>query len=354
MWVSFIIWVFVILPNNIYTSESEDIRQPDPLMTVSAGDSVTLRCLISEDLRDHIVWYKQRSGQRPYIVAMMQKYMTDSVFYNEFNSQRFSIEKDTGVCNLKISHVTSSDEAMYYCGIKSFQVVFAGGTYLALKGSQNNQLQLNVSVIQHPGSATVYRGETVTLLCSVLSELTTAEMKMFWFRSDSEKSAPQIIYTRDQSDQCEINSATQNCTHNLSKNIFRQTDTGIYYCALITCGKIFFGNGTKINMEKPVVNSIVIILGVLLGVCVVVIIVQAVSNYNKEKYYHKREIVQDFENEHPSSQSCEVVNLHYAAPHFKERISRRTRNKDLQESVYSHLNDLSVTDHSVIEYTSAS
>ncbi|XP_073710686.1 immunoglobulin kappa light chain-like [Misgurnus anguillicaudatus] len=232
------------------TSESEDVRQPDPMMIVSAGDSVTLRCLILKDLRDHIVWYKQRSGQRPYIIVMVQKFMKDPVFQHEFNSKRFSIEKDTGECNLTISHVTSSDEAMYYCGIKSFEVVFAGGTYLALKGPQNNQQQLNVSVVQHPVSATVYRGETVTLLCSVLSELITEEMRMFWFRTDSEKSAPQIIYTRDQRDQCEINSAKQNCTYNLSKDIFSQTDTGIYYCALITCGKIFFGNGTQINMGK--------------------------------------------------------------------------------------------------------
>lgn len=39
-------------------------------------------------------------------------------------------------------------------------------------------------------------------------------------------------------------------------------------------------------IEKPV-EYIVIILGVLLGVCVVVITAQAVSYYKEEKYYKK-------------------------------------------------------------------
>nr|XP_055034462.1 immunoglobulin kappa light chain-like [Misgurnus anguillicaudatus] len=342
--VSFIIWGSFILLNHLYLSKSEVVIQPDRVMTVSAGDSVTLRCKFSRDHSDPIVWYKQRPGKQPYIVAMVQKFVAQPVFYNEFISPRFTIETGKKVCHLNISNVASSDEAMYYCGWRKFEIIFAEGTFLTLKGSQNQQ-KFNVSVIQHPGSATVHPGESVSLLCSVLSELTTAEMRMFWIRSDSEKSAPQIIYTRNQSDQCEIKSATQNCTYNLSKDIFSQTDAGIYYCALITCGKIFFGNGTKINMEKPV-DFIVIILGVLLGVCVVVITVQAASSHKQERYCN-RENVQDFENEHPSSQGCEAVNLHYAAPHFKEGKNRKARHKDTQESVYSQLNDLSVIEYRI-------
>ncbi|XDV37408.1 hypothetical protein PO909_007012 [Leuciscus waleckii] len=128
----------------------------------------------------------------------------------------------------------------------------------------------------------VHSGDTVTLMCSVLSEYNTADIRMFWFRSESGKS--EILYTQNKS---ETDSA-QNCTFSLSKNIVSQVDTGTYYCAVVTCGKILFGNGTKLNMVKPV-DPLVMILSVLLGVCVVVITAQAILSHKKEKYYCNKE-----------------------------------------------------------------
>ncbi|KAI7801785.1 hypothetical protein IRJ41_017677 [Triplophysa rosa] len=349
MWVSFMSCVSVILLN-MYTSKSEFASQPDPVMSVSVGDNVILRCFILNNYDDPVVWYKQTSGQQPSIVALVQmvKYVENPDFYNEFKSQkRFTIEKANGMCHLKITNVTASDEGMYYCGGKNYEIFFAGGTYLNLKGLQNTQHELYVSVLQRPASVSVHSGDTVMLMCSVLSERTSEDIRMFWFRSDSGKSVPQIIYTYNQSDQCEIDSATQNCTNNLYKDIVSQTDAGMYYCALITCGKILFGNGTKIHVEKSV-ESIVIILGVLLGFCVVVIIAQAVSYHKKARHYYNRENVQDTDKHHPSSQDCDA--LHYAAPHFKEGKNRRMRRKEApQDSVYSQLNYLRVTDHTIFE-----
>ncbi|KAI7801786.1 putative immune-type receptor 13 precursor [Triplophysa rosa] len=330
-----------------YTSESEVVSQSDPVMSVSVGDNVTLRCSVLKDYNEPIVWYKQTPGQQPYIVAMMQKYVENPDFYNEFKSQkRFSTEKFKGEYHLRISNVTASDEGMYYCGWKKFEIDFAGGTYLTLKDTRH---ELYVSVLQRPASVSVHSGDTVMLMCSVLSERTSEDIRMFWFRSDSEKSVPQIIYTYNQSDQCEIDSATQNCTNNLYKDIVSQTDAGMYYCALITCGKILFGNGTKIHVEKSV-ESIVIILGVLLGVCVVVIITQAVSYHKKQRHYYNRENVQDTDKEHPSSQDCDAVHLHYAAPHFKEVKNRRMKGKEAPlDSVYSQLNDLRMVEYRITE-----
>lgn len=116
-------------------------------------------------------------------------------------------------------------------------------------GSQNNQYK-SVSVLQHPVSEPVQSGDTVTLLCSVLSEYNTADIRMFWFRSESGKS--EILYTHNQSNYCETDSA-RNCTFSLSKNIVSQMDAGTYYCAVVTCGKILFGNGTNINMGKSLI-----------------------------------------------------------------------------------------------------
>lgn len=106
-----------------------------------------------------------------------------------------------------------------------------------------------MSVLQHPESEPVRSGDTVTLQCSVLYEHSNTDLRMFWFRSDSGQSVPEILYTSNQSNQCETDS-TRSCTFKLFKNIHSQMDTGTYYCAVVTCGKILFGNGTRINMSK--------------------------------------------------------------------------------------------------------
>lgn len=116
-------------------------------------------------------------------------------------------------------------------------------------GSKNNRYKSKVSVLQHPESEPVQSGDTVTLQCSVLYEHSTTDIRMFWFRSDSGKPVPEILYTYNQSNQCETDS-TRSCTFKLSKNISSQMDTGTYYCAVVTCGTILFGNGTKINISK--------------------------------------------------------------------------------------------------------
>lgn len=100
----------------------------------SAGDNVTLRCFILIDHSDPITWYKQTAGHQPQAVAMVQKLVKNPIFFNNFESSHFSIETDSSKCHLTISNVTSSDEAMYYCGWRKYEIYFAGGTYLALKG----------------------------------------------------------------------------------------------------------------------------------------------------------------------------------------------------------------------------
>ncbi|XP_051514486.1 uncharacterized protein LOC127418134 [Myxocyprinus asiaticus] len=206
--------------------------------------------------------------------------------------------------------------------------------------SQNNQHKFNVSIHQHPVSESVHPGDTVTLLCSVLSERRTPEIRMFWFRSDSGKSVPEIIYTRHRSNQCEIDSFMQSCTYSLTKIIVNQTDTGTYYCAVITCGRILFGDGTKINMIKQV-DPVVIVLGVLLGVCVAIISSQAVLSHKKERYNCNREKeLRDIKKEQPSSQDCDAVHLNYAALHFKKGKTKRERMKGEppRDSVFTSVN----------------
>ncbi|XP_073777167.1 novel immune-type receptor 13 isoform X1 [Danio rerio] len=318
-------------------------------MMASVGENVTLRCIILQEHSDPITWYKQTAGHQPLAVAMTQKLAQTPVFFNNFQPSHFSIEVESETCNLKIYNVTSSDEATYYCGWRKYETYFGRGTYLALKGSKNNQHKSKVSVVQHPASHSVRSGDALMLICSVLSEHSTEDIKMFWFRSDSgDKPVPEILYTNNQSLQCESD-FTHSCTFNLSINTVSQMDTGTYYCAVATCGRILFGNGTKINMVEPV-DHLLIILGVLLGLCVVVIIAQIISRHIKERHYND-EGLYNSERRHPSNQEQDTGELNYAALNVIERKHRRVHRKaeTPQDGFYSQVNYSSVTDLSTAE-----
>lgn len=47
----------------------------------------------------------------------------------------------------------------------------------------------------------------------------------------------------------ENGSSTQSCVYSFSQTDLTPSDAGIYYCAVATCGKIQFGNGTELIIE---------------------------------------------------------------------------------------------------------
>ncbi|RXN15602.1 zinc finger BED domain-containing 1-like protein [Labeo rohita] len=110
------------------------------------------------------------------------------------------------------------------------------------------------TVLQQPVFDRLHPGDSVTLQCSVISQICAGQYSVYWFRHSSGYSHPGIIYTDDnRSDQCmersENGSSTQSCVYSLSQTELRPSDTGIYYCAVATCGKIHLGNGTKLIIE---------------------------------------------------------------------------------------------------------
>ncbi len=113
---------------------------------------------------------------------------------------------------------------------------------------------IRTTVLQEPVSYRLHSGDSVTLHCSVISQICAGEYSVYWFRHSSGRSDPGIIYTHDNSsDQCmkrsENGSSTQSCVYSLSQTELTTSDAGIYYCAVATCGKIHLGNGTKLNIE---------------------------------------------------------------------------------------------------------
>ena len=113
--------------------------------------------------------------------------------------------------------------------------------------------QKSVKVEQSPAAASVQPGRAVTLQCSFLSQKKENrvqcpdEHSVFWFRAGSGGSHPNIIYPHRNSS---CDRKDRSCVYSLSKTIQSSADNGTYYCAVVTCGEILFGEGTKVNTSK--------------------------------------------------------------------------------------------------------
>ncbi|KAF5896280.1 putative immune-type receptor 15a precursor, partial [Clarias magur] len=227
----------------VQLDSAQAANQPNSVITAGVGDNVTLHCFrLKQDNTDSIIWYKQQIGQKPHVIVQVR---SEPIHEDGFNPPKFSIEKENKGCHLKIAKVEPSDEAMYYCGHVTFFTSFINGTFLSVKDKPD----VKVSVSQSSVSDSVPAGASVTLQCSVLSESRAAELQVLWFRAAPPQSHPQIIYTHHNSGhQCESGSPTHTCVYNFSKNILSHNDTGTYYCAVVLCGKIIFGNGTRVQL----------------------------------------------------------------------------------------------------------
>lgn len=133
--------------------------------------------------------------------------------------------------------------------------------------SESNGIR-RTTVLQEPVSDRLHPGDSVTLYCSVISQICAGEYSVYWFRHSSGRSDPGIIYTHgNSSDQCmkrsENGSSTQSCVYSLSQTELTTSDAGIYYCAVATCGKIHLGNGTKLNIEGTYIFNFLNIFDVI-------------------------------------------------------------------------------------------
>ncbi|XP_053361919.1 uncharacterized protein LOC128531795 [Clarias gariepinus] len=326
-----LMWMTVMLLNLIDSVQTYDVNQTNPLITADVGDNVILHCFrLKEETGGAIVWYKQILGHEPRVMVTIQQ---ESIYEDEFKSPRFSIEKEKGSWHLKIDHVEPSDEAMYYCGFRNFLTTFGKGSFLYVKGKPD----VEVSVFQSGGLDSVPAGASVTLQCSVLSESRAAELQVLWFRAAPPQSHPQIIYTHhNSSHQCESGSFTHTCVYNFSKNILSLSDTGTYYCAVVLCGKIIFGNGTQVLLKNnPDPKGIY--LAVVVAVCLIVIFAQAVFICKMRNCEQSRvRSQQDSVLKKTSNQDCGAVELNYAALHFNKKNAKRATRKR-EDCVYSEV-----------------
>ncbi|XP_015234688.1 PREDICTED: uncharacterized protein LOC107087552 [Cyprinodon variegatus] len=139
------------------------------------------------------------------------------------------------------------------------------------------------AVIQDSLSDTVHEGDSVNLQCSIFaqSEKKTCpeESRVFWLRFSSVEKRPSLIYAQKEVEgKCEHNpdpQSGQSCVFSFVKDNISFLDTGTYYCALAACGRVVFGNGTKLEFQDisntySRRNNSLLLLSVILPLMVIV------------------------------------------------------------------------------------
>ncbi|XP_036452914.1 immunoglobulin kappa light chain-like [Colossoma macropomum] len=219
---------------------------------IQSGQSITLNCPFATFDAVTTAWLKQTPGEKLLLIAAAFR-ATPVKYHNGFNkSGRFNASREKSSFTLSISNAEPSDSATYYCSVADFSdTALLGCTVLVLKGSSSSLS----AVLQPPVSDPVELGGDTTLQCSILTDTSAGEHSVYWFRHGSGESHPGIIYTHgNRSDECkkssETDSPTQSCVYKLPKRNLSLSDAGTYYCAVLTCGEIIFGNGTKLDFVE--------------------------------------------------------------------------------------------------------
>ncbi|XP_038555609.1 signal-regulatory protein beta-2-like [Micropterus salmoides] len=251
-----------------------------PVTTVQLGDSATFTCVLpNEELSSRkLHWYKQRAGDTLKLIMTLWK-SAKPEYAPEFSELRLKVNTAKNISNLTILRTIQEDEGMYHCAITAWINPEWSGTYLLVKG--DTQRTSNYTVIQGTTVSDPDRpGDSITVQCSVLSDSDNktcpGDHSVYWFRAGSDKSHPDIIYTDGNGrDECDKRSDSQkSCVYRFSKNV-SSSDAGTYYCAVATCGEIFFGEGTKVDIHGAIwsqkASAILILLCAVLAISLIVI-----------------------------------------------------------------------------------
>ncbi|XP_068181288.1 uncharacterized protein [Antennarius striatus] len=319
-----------------------------PLIVVELGDSFTLKCPIVKEGHTLFYWYKLKLGYMVETVAVGTHSGVSR--QGRFNNARFTLTKQNTHYFLRVTNVSKEDEATYLCQSgPTYALNFTGGTILAVKDSKNKKTSIIVQQI--PETASVQVGDSIRFQCSLVFKnkdirvQCPGERSVHWFRAGSGESHPSVIYTHRHSVDEEEN---KSCVYSLSKSIKDTSDSGTYFCAVVTCGEILFGNGTKVDAKTGDLYPFVFVLGTLLACCVIVIISLIVFRHKRPLCEHckggaaasNREVLNRSAQDQSDNVEGETVELNYAALNFSSRTRERwTNNRDTQDCTYSSVRE---------------
>ncbi|XP_054880508.1 uncharacterized protein LOC129354963 [Poeciliopsis prolifica] len=316
-------------------TQTNEVPHQINLKVVDVGGDVTLYCPGSNKKGDFFYWYKQPLGHMLQTVAT--SVLDEPKLTEQFKNDRFKFTPGDSQYSLTIKDINKEDEATYFCqsGAAYFQT-FSTGIYVVVNDCKS---QTVTHVRQTPETTSVQKGDTVNLQCSLLSSSrentnhNPSDYNVYWFRAGFGESRLSFIYTQNNS----YDACNSSRVFNLSKSIHNSSDTGIYYCAVITCGNVLFGKGTKVEMSSQF-NPVVLVLIVLLACCMTLIISLIV--YIKQKVFGHSEGPlgrQKPLGNQPSDTDARGDEANYVALNFSSRKTKgvKKRIESPPECVYS-------------------
>uniref|UniRef100_A0A672GAD6 Ig-like domain-containing protein n=1 Tax=Salarias fasciatus TaxID=181472 RepID=A0A672GAD6_SALFA len=292
--------------------------------TADVGQTVTLKCncQIKEMLLCY--WFKQSLGEKPKLLSTFFSHKDTGNLEKEFiEDSRFALDVGSYKNDLAISDLRISDSATYFCVASNlYNFEFCEGITVSV---QDSGLPIETSIYQSV-SGTNQTRDSVMLNCMVHTRGCDQEHRVYWFKSSGD-SHPGLIYTHgDGSDQCDRTPSTQphTCIYNLPMKSLSQPHAGTYYCAVIACGRIVFGNGTTLDFNGEAESStLVYFLGTALALTTILIVSLAFAVYKLCKRLHCAAVRRE-----------DGETLHYAAVEkFKGKTSKRK--STTSECVYS-------------------
>ncbi|XP_038153572.1 uncharacterized protein LOC119791501 [Cyprinodon tularosa] len=323
------------------------LNAPDniPLIQTGLGETVNLTCNTSGHENGLFFWYKMNYG---YMVQTIASGTFGSIKRkNPFLESRFQIDNKGSMHILTIINVSKEDEAIYFCQSgAAYKLAFVNGTNLAVNDSRNKKY---LYVGQTLDVKSISLGTEVTLQCSLFSERTekesldqcTDEHNVFWFRAQSE-SNPGFIYVDKK--RCG-KQAERSCEYRLSKTVKNPLDTGTYYCAVVTCGEILIGEGTKVEIRQEFCLYAIVLCGLL--ACSVLVNIALIFTRKKPKQLHDNhqgDLIDAAHTELDEDQpynvrESEEDGMNYVALNFSARKPTRWKNKreTSDECTYSNI-----------------
>ncbi|XP_024118400.1 uncharacterized protein LOC112139800 [Oryzias melastigma] len=322
----------------IHPKLSSSVQQKEDFLSVYVGGNVTLKCSNDDQTIKQIFWYKQSFGQKPQIISSSFLYSTVETFFDEFkNNSRFKLDIENKNNLLKITYLKISDSATYHCiSSDSYSITFLE-SYSVLMKDPSSYIQTSVD---QSSSENIHPGDSVTLNCTVHTGSCDGEHRVYWFK-DSEDSHPELIYTHGgRKDQCERkkNTQTHSCVYNLHMKNLTESHAGIYYCAVVSCGHILFGNRIKLDFAVPL-NSMILhtLVGLLTIMSVLVVfllfLLWKINKRNNHTSTEERSPAAPLRS--PEAENKDTESLHYAAINVKRSNRSRQKNGSNIDCVYS-------------------
>ncbi|RVE67556.1 hypothetical protein OJAV_G00103880 [Oryzias javanicus] len=327
-----------ILLGAVSMVQTLELPEEIPLIEAELGDNVTFTCFSQDSDQALVYWYKYRYGYMIHTISMG----SFGHFKEQFADSRVNaMKKDDKHIILTITNVSKEDEATYFCQVgSSYNMEFVNGSHLAVKGPKNKPRSGFVK--QSPNLELVLLGNTVNLQCSVPSKMNgcAGERRVYWYKVGS-KSHADILHTSSFS--CDGPEGT--CVYNLSKTIQTFSDSGVYSCAVDSCGEILFGDGTRVKIKDAQCPHISI-FGTLLACSVLLNVVLFLVRLRQKGTFTlcKSDVASSSlaeqlgsAEDQPNSGDLEGTEMYYAALEFMPGHPRRPKIKEnpAEDYIYS-------------------